>query len=345
MKNLFIIITVLLFAFPAQAQYITKYPEIPRIDVHAHPGNNYNAIGAYLAIQDELLSDYKIDLAMWINVGSRVGGESAIDTIAEASKGRVLTCISDYTPHTGLTHKSKDIAGYLKKGYVGYKIWYGTLFQQFTKGNLKEGDAAIKYIYLDDPHHKKVFAAMEKSEMVMASVHIADPNGPFGNRRPSMECFCPDPVEFWRSIMGLERVLQRYPNLVIVAAHGAWLMVQDAHLDFLRYLFKTYPNFYVDIAATEGYYLCDRENLRDLFIEYSNRILFGTDIGSATEVTSNISRYTRLFQFYETDVVRYNSVSGLDLPKEALENIYYKNAMKIYPHVKESLKGLGYKIE
>lgn len=26
-------------------------------------------------------------------------------------------------------------------------------------------------------------------------------------------------VEFWRQVMGLERVLQRHPNLVVVAAH------------------------------------------------------------------------------------------------------------------------------
>jgi len=349
MRTLSAILGLVLISITNQAQYITKHPEIPRIDVHTHPGNNYQAIRAYLAFRDQLLSESKADAAMWINLGNDYGGgEAAIDTITEVSKGRIMTCISDFTPHKGLTHKAEDIPGYLKKGYVGYKIWYGTLFQLFTKGILKEGDKGIKYLYLDDPHHEPVFSAMEKAGMVMASVHIADPNGPFGNRRPSKECFCPDPVEFWRSIMGLERVLQRHPNLVIVAAHGAWLMVQDAQLDFLRYMFKTYPNFYVDLAAGD-YYLCNRENLRDLFIEYSDHLLFATDIGWESDNSSIpdiVTRYARLFQILETeDLIKgFPLKQGLNLPKEVLENIYYKNALRIYPGLSERMRRLGYKI-
>ena len=38
-------------------------------------------------------------------------------------------------------------------------------------------------------------------------------------------------------------------------------------------------------------------------------------------------------------------IQGLALPAEVLEKIYFRNAMRIYPHVKANLKNLGYPIE
>lgn len=128
-----------------------------------------------------------------------------------------------------------------------------------------------------------------------ASVHIADPNGPFGNRGK----WAADPVEYWRQIIALERVLQRHPDLVLIAAHCAWLICQDAQIDFLRYLLSTYPNFYVDLAATFQYYhLVNHDNLRDFMLEYSDRILYETDV-SAIKDESEIRSYllSELFFF------------------------------------------------
>jgi predicted TIM-barrel fold metal-dependent hydrolase len=136
-----------------------------------------------------------------------------------------------------------------------------------------------------------------------------------------------------------------------VAAHGSWLVCQDAQLDFLRYLFSTYPNFYVDLAATDQYYpLVTYENLRNIFMEYSDRILFGTDIGRLNEndIPGLADRYAKSFRILETDdIVKggffgNDDIRGLNLPKNVLENIYYKNAMKIYPGLRERMQRLGY---
>jgi hypothetical protein len=339
-RNISALLCLTLFSLSVKAQfnsYITKYPDIPRIDVHTHVGTDYPGIRNYLDLRDLMISDHKIDLAMKINLG----GETGIDTINEVSKGRIMTCISDYSPQRGLTHKPEDIAGYLKKGYVGYKIWHGPYYRK-----LKEGETGIKYI--DDPAHEPVFAAMEKCGMVMASVHIADPNGPFGNRGK----WCADPVEYWREVMGLERILQRHPGLVVVAAHCAWLICQDAQIDFLRYMLGTYPNFYVDLAGTfEYYYLVNQQNLRDLFVEYSDRFMYGTDMGKlvAAQIPQHINEYSRTMCILETDEViekgfwAHNGNIGLNLPREVLEKIYYKNALRIYPGLADKMHQLGYK--
>ena len=37
-------------------------------------------------------------------------------------------------------------------------------------------------------------------------------------------------------------------------------------------------------------------------------------------------------------------ITGLDLPKEALNHIYWWNAARLIPRVRESLQGLGYSV-
>ena len=337
-KPTLLFIAFIFLSYSGLSQYITKYPDIPRIDVHTHVSNSISGIHNYLDLRDVLILKNKIDLALWINLNGRPGGEKGIDTITSVSKGRVVSCISDYSPHKGLTHKPEDISGYLMKGYVGYKIWHGPASRV-----LKNGESGIEYI--DHPDHERVFRAMEEAGMVMASVHIADPNGPFGNRGK----WCADPVLFWRSLIGLERVLQRHPDLVVVAAHGAWLVCQDAQIDFLRYLLTTYPNFHVDLAATYQYFhLVNQENLRDFFLEYSDRILYGTDIGiiKESEISDLAERYARSFRILETaDQVDGGffggtPITGLNLPRDVLEKIYYKNALKIYPGLSERMNNL-----
>ncbi len=340
MKNLIVIIFLILFPVLGFSQFITKYPEIPRIDVHTHINNNYQGIKNYLVMRELMLSDNKIDIAMLINLG----GEQAIDTINEVSDGRIMTCINDYRPFRGLTHKPEDMASSLEKGYVGYKIWHGP----YSRG-LTEGEEGIKYF--DNLAHEPVLTAMEKAGMPGASVHIADPNGPFWDRGK----WAADPVEYWRQIIALERVLERHPKLVIVAAHGAWLICQDAQIDFLRYLLSTYPNFYVDLAATfQYYYLVDHANLRNFIMEYSDRLLYGTDakgVQSEEALHDYIERYSRTFQMLETDQMveggffGMNPARGLNLPKDALEKIYYKNALNIYPGLKKRMDELGYAVQ
>ncbi len=82
-------------------------------------------------------------------------------------------------------------------------------------------------------------------------------------------------------------------------------------------------------------------------IEHSDRILFGTDIGGQpregrySEVAEG---YRRVFQLLETDQMIKGGffggteTRGLALPVDVLEKIYYRNAARLYPRVKDVLK-------
>ena len=89
--------------------------------------------------------------------------------------------------------------------------------------------------------------------------------------------------------------------------------------------------------------MMDRDKLRDFVIRFQDRILFGTDIsrlmGSPQEMAE---RYHRCFQLLETDEIVKGSFfedqkerRGLALPRDVLEKIYYRNALRIYPRLKD----------
>ena len=93
---------------------------------------------------------------------------------------------------------------------------------------------------------------------------------------------------------------------------------------------------------------------------------FAPDLGGGSDkFKTRAVNYKRYFDFLETDKtlpsdfidvtkgqggVRLGeegkrTIQGLALPTEVLEKIYFRNAMRVYPHVKENLKSLGYPVE
>ncbi|MCI2082790.1 MAG: amidohydrolase [Bacteroidales bacterium] len=306
--------------------YVSRYPDIPIIDAHTHAAGKCSTVKSYLRVSEIIKKEYHSDLACWINLDKWVDPITSVDSIVKASDCRMLCSFGDYDVHI---YTAREIAQKKKEGYLGCKFWFGPYYRRMT-----DSTHLIKYI--DDPRLATMFKAMEKSGMPMTSLHIADPNGPFSDRGE----WCADPVFFWGQIRSLENVVRKYPKLTFVIAHGAWLNNQDAQLDYMRYLLDTYPNLYIDIAATFQYYrLLDRNNLRDFMIRYADRIIYGTDVSDESEGDPEgiAARYARTFRILETaDTVKGGGffsgadVKGLNLPRVVLERIYYKNVLRIY---------------
>ena len=123
---------------------------------------------------------------------------------------------------------------------------------------------------------------------------------------------------------------------------------------------ETYPNVHLDLGARIGWScFLDREKYRDFLIRYSDRILFGTDIADRPldeQTMVTVRRYHRCFEILETDRIlnagffpppggEKREIKGLALPVDVLEKIYYRNAVRLYPRVKEVLEALGYPLE
>ena len=97
----------------------------------------------------------------------------------------------------------------------------------------------------------------------------------------------------------------------------------------------------------------NRDNLRDFYIEYQNRIIYGTDAGFINDNSINFTvyRYSNTFEILETGQTVNGGffgntpIKGLDLPREILEKIYYQNAMRLYPELKTAMEAILRKIQ
>ena len=155
-----------------------------------------------------------------------------------------------------------------------------------------------------------------------------------------------------RLISELLNVVRDHPNTNFVSAHFSNLTTR---LDQLAGIFETYPNFYVDPSARyKNFGRYNTPAIYDFFIKYQDRILFGTDSNikadeNSTEesLSEDMASLTDFFKrhwlFLETDrvdILELNNreiyrdwlrLTGLNLPEEVLEKIYYKNAKKLLP--------------
>ncbi|MDR2894408.1 MAG: amidohydrolase [Alistipes sp.] len=335
-----------------QFEYRSQYPDIPIVDVHYHPDNwRSGSVPEFYAEAPRSGPD-SLPVESFANVmkvrdilkekyGSNLGYFVCLNNVSPEDRA-AITAVTDgrtlFSIHAGITHSAfqgglnytpEEIIDMVENdGFQGLKFWFGTPSRQLTPG--KAGITKI-----DDPRFAPLFSKLEAAGVMLTSLHIADPNGPFHDRKNYMA----DPVYFWEQIRAFENVVAAYPDLTVLAAHGAWLTAQDAQFDYLRYMLATYPNLYVDMSATQPYMnLSNRENVRDFYIEFADRILFGSDAGRIAErqIESNADRYARAFAYLETDMMMpgRTPVQGLDLPREVLEKIYYKNALKLYPGLK-----------
>lgn len=322
---------------PAGAEKRFTLATMPRVDVHTHIGNDWKTLDDVMALREAIRQRLRADLAMCFSLGPAEPPDMA--ELRKRYHGRIQFCISDFTIEDGLRFSPQDLVHWQKEGVMGFKFYPG-----WQRG-----------VQIDLAANDPVFDKMEQIGMVAASVHTSNPCGTYGRRT---EWFA-EPVEFWRQQRAWENVLKKHPRMVVVNAHMLWLCYSDEQLDCLRYMLTTYPRLHVDLATTPVFFhAVGRENLREFMIEYADRILFGTDMASKwfvptldakfPKISEKVPQYQRYFEFLETDkelpsgLKDEQKMRGLALPLDVLEKIYFRNAMRVYPHVGEALKTLGY---
>jgi predicted TIM-barrel fold metal-dependent hydrolase len=146
----------------------------------------------------------------------------------------------------------------------------------------------------------------------------------------------------------LEQVVASNPQVTFVGVHFG---NDPEDVDHVAQLFRKYPNYNADIAARiPEIGRQDPGKLRKLFIEFQDRILFGSDfmvfgegyiLGAGPVLTSEaeVKRFfDRHWQFLETDARQMEhptpiqgrwKIDAIDLPREVLEKIYYRNADRL----------------
>jgi predicted TIM-barrel fold metal-dependent hydrolase len=221
-------------------------------------------------------------------------------------------------------------------GAEGLKIWKVLgLHVRDHLGNLVDAD---------DPRIDPIWQAAGELGLPVV-IHVADPPAFFDpidetNERweelknhPDWVFTSPPFPPFLHIIDGLASFVTRHPHTTFIGAHvGCYA----ENLGWVGALLDRCSNFNVDISARIGELGRQPYTARKFFIRYSDRILFGSDMGPYPEA------YRVIYRFLETDdeYFNYNAaptpmqgrwhVHGLFLPDDILKKIYFLNAERIF---------------
>ncbi len=218
---------------------------------------------------------------------------------------------------------------------------------------LRHHDAAGNLVRIDDEHFAPIWeTARELGVPVL--IHQSDPCGFFQPTTPENEHYetlkkYPDwsfaGPEFPAKVEVLaarDRLLKNHPDVTFILAHVA-NYTED--LAYVSQLLDAHPNVNIDFSARMDELGRQPYSAREFMIRYQDRIIFGSDM------TASPAMYRTYFRFLETydeyffppdydgtfDRHRW-AIYGLGLPDEVLKKIYYANALKLVPGLKEDLK-------
>ena len=258
-----------------------------------------------------------------------------------------------WTPDT-IRHIDAEVA----QGAVGVKVWKNV--------GMVERDAQHHLIMLDNPGFDGVMAHLEALRIPLVA-HQAEPKNcwlpldqmttendrSYFRDHPEYYMYLHPEMPSYESLMAArDRFVARHPKLIFIGAHLASL---EWSVEEISKFFDAYPNATADLAArmTQVQYQsnADREKVRQFFIKYQDRLLYGTDLtedppdpharaqnppADGTPFETEADQFWRSDWLYlaTADVQNIDAikakVKGLALPKAVIDKIYYSNAHRVF---------------
>ncbi len=327
-------------------------PVYPVVDAHAHFGASEECYE--LAIKTMDMSGIKTTIVLSGASGARLDRHLEL---AARYPGRFLVfCgVSPRPDHRAADDIGETYAAQLQEAYDKGAVGFG----EVVKWALRPGGIAW-----DDPRLDPMWGKLEELQMPI-NWHVGDPSrywrpeDPFNTLEgPSLYGRAPLKYEL---LMQQERVLEKYPNLVVIAAHSNYLADM---VPLLEWRLRTYPNYYCDLSATIGEWGRVPEEFKYIITEYADRFFYGTDAGyregrvdllgdGDMELAARNLAAFHLSHFlflgtsqrdlpipfhgnYGKRLIRWQDGytryvhDGVNLPPEVLEKIYYKNAERLF---------------
>ena len=306
-------------------------PRFPAIDYHNHLDSMEP--GAVLRIMDEAGVERIVNITMQV-------GDRALETLLrlrEASRERFATIAwMDWTgvERDDFIDVSLDrLERMVEHGACGIKFWKDL--------GLSVRDASGELLRVDDERLAPLFdKAAELGIPVM--FHTADPSAffrPIDRENERYEELAAHPEWSFHGaqygkhelLAQRDRVFRRHPRTKFVCAHMA---ESGEDLAYVARLLEQNPNVQVDISARTPELGRQPFTARRFFLQFADRILFGTDL------LPDAAMYRLYFRFLETEDEYFDypshasrqgrwKIYGMNLPDEVLEKLYRTNALKL----------------
>jgi len=337
----------------------------PAIDFHVHAGNltTVEAYQTFIKKMDEA------GIGAIVNLNGGTG--SHLDQALKAGAGftdRVATFITFSTDGINEPGWSEKFAAEMERAFKA-----GVQGMKVAKGlGLAAKNPDGTFIQCDDPRLDAVWAMAAKYDKPVM-IHVSDSIGRFYPIGPKNERFeaglwekpgdttgnyykngypAPEVIEKAR-----ENMHRKHPRTRFVNAHMAMLYYDPEKL--ARFL-ETYPNADVEVSATIQDLGRAPRLWREFLIKYQDRVLMGSDGSPDRGVKDFWEPHWRFFETFDEYFEhpaqvrteggspghgRWN-ISGAGLPDDVIRKIYYENALRHLPALKNSInRQLGQRSE
>jgi len=344
-------------------EHIPEKAKYPVIDAHNHLWADWNSIENIVNTMDKVGVKAYCDLTanlriQWVKEGYDFSAGRIEDFIANAA-GRYPGRFYGFTTATFCSPVSKPLfkdptefvdktitvlQEHISKGALGLKI----LKELGLKYRSGKGDL----IRIDDEALGPIWEEAGRLKIPVL-IHQSDPYGFFQSPSPDNEHYenlkrytswqfygseYPDKEELLRR---RDNLLKNHPGTTFLLPHVA---NYAENLPYVAELLNANPNVYIDFSARIDELGRQPYSARNFFLQYQDRIFFGTDMPASPEM------YRFYFRFLETmdeyfDPPGYDGkfteprwrVYGIGLPDQALQKIYYQNIIKILPELKKRI--------
>jgi predicted TIM-barrel fold metal-dependent hydrolase len=333
--------------------------KFPCVDVHLHPGirlrHSSEMLDDYVRVMDEqniavcvsldgglgdeldehmryLWTKHRERFVIFANIDWRGSGR-------EDDPGSWDMHRPDFARRTAMALEAAKA-----KGISGLK-----LFKQFGLGHRNPDGSLVK---IDDSRWDEIWQACGRLELVVL-MHTADPSAFFQpidetnerweelHRHPEWSFHEPQWPSRDELLRARNRVIAKHRGTTFIAAH----MANDAEdLAQAAAWLDEHPNLVVEIAARIAELGRQPYTAREFFIQYADRILFGTD-GPRDPRRIHLhwrllETYDEYFPYAENDFPPQGfwRIYGLGLPEDVLRKVYHENAARLIPGVRERLE-------
>ena len=326
-----LLMTLTVFA-AADQQGIYPPSAMPRVDMHTHMDAKTQYAKAVEAM-DQWGGTISITLAglFWVkdNDGNNASPASVRQIpandmvyVRERLDNRILFVPGAFTiPSAGIWWSVDEIKTFKEQGFVGLKLW--------PHGAILTSKIPMIHEQLDEAG---------RQGMPLVGYHTGDPGDAKGNS-PAFPKFEDDTIE----------VAKAHPQTTFIFAHGLFMLENDQGMAKLAGIFDKYPNVFVDVAFTHNarqpaHYTVSKA--REFYIKYRDRILFGTDVFAAGAGADGFLNERKVLETNEVTSGLHGGpkMEGFKRPDPVLNHIYYWNAARLIPRVRQVLEARKFKI-
>jgi len=330
-------------------EHIVDKPRFPAVDAHNHLGFRTDAFGQPTAGEGTGRLE---DVGQLVETMDQCGIRAVANLTGRWGDDlkRLLEQFEGRYPGRFYTFANVD---WNRVNEPGFGEWAAAQLEQsvragarglkiFKNLGLRVRDASGKLLLPDDERLDPLWA--KAGELgVPVLIHVADPVAFFEpldrfnsaylalQRFPEWHFYGPGFPSFRELIEAGIRAIARHPDTTFITAHTGWY---SENLKFVgEQMLDELPNMYTDFSARIGLLGCQPYSARKFFIQYQDRILFGTDMTPSPQI------YQVFFRFLETADECFEAspghpmrrICGICLPDEVLKKVYHKNVEKMVP--------------